>query len=328
MIRVSFHTLEETFLKVLCALGFDQEKAGICATVFAENSRDGINSHGLNRFAPFVEYIRNGHIDIHAEPSLESAEGALETWNGNLAPGILNAKHAMARAIALSKQYRIGCVAIRNTNHWMRGGTYGWQAADAGCIGICFTNTIANMPAWGGIDPRLGNNPLVIAVPRKEGPIVLDMAMSQYAYGKLHEYQLRGEKLPFAGGFDKEGALSVDAGAIIESRRSLPVGFWKGAGLSLMLDLLVTVLSRGKSTAELSKTPIESGISQVFICIDPKEDQETAQLIAQVLSYTKSGKADKDIYYPGERMMKTRRENMEKGIPVDETIWQTILDLV
>ena len=70
------------------------------------------------------------------------------------------------RAISIAKENGIGCVVLKNTNHWMRGGTYGWQAADAGCIGICFTNTIANMPPWGGKEPKLGNNPLVIAVPR------------------------------------------------------------------------------------------------------------------------------------------------------------------
>ena len=81
----------------------------------------------------------------------------------------------MQRAIALAKENNIGCVTVKNTNHWMRGGTYGWQAADAECIGICITNAIATMPPWGGIKPRLGNNPLVIAVPRTEGHVVLDM---------------------------------------------------------------------------------------------------------------------------------------------------------
>ena len=76
----------------------------------------------------------------------------------------------MARAIALARAHGIGCVALANTNHWMRGGSYGWQAADAGVIGICWTNTLANLPPWGAADPRIGNNPLVIAVPRAAGP--------------------------------------------------------------------------------------------------------------------------------------------------------------
>jgi 3-dehydro-L-gulonate 2-dehydrogenase len=89
----------------------------------------------------------------------------MERWNGKLGMGNLVAKKAMARAIELAGKLGIGCVAVRNTNHWMRGGTYGWQAADAGCIGICWTNTFPNMPAWGGTDPRIGNNPFVLAIP-------------------------------------------------------------------------------------------------------------------------------------------------------------------
>lgn len=78
----------------------------------------------------------------------------------------------------------------------MRGGTYGWQAADAGVIGICWTNTRPNLPPWGASDPRIGNNPLVIAVPRASGHVVLDMAMSQFSYGALSSYRMRGELLP------------------------------------------------------------------------------------------------------------------------------------
>ena len=90
----------------------------------------------------------------------------------------------MERAIALGREHGMGCVALANTNHWMRGGTYGWQAVDAGAIGICWTNTMANLPAWGAAEPRVGNNPLVIAVPHARGPVVLDMAMSQFSSGR------------------------------------------------------------------------------------------------------------------------------------------------
>ena len=88
----------------------------------------------------------------------------------------------------------------------MRGGQYGLRAADSGCIGIAWTNTTPNMPAWGcARDAILGNNPLVIAVPRAGGPVLLDMAMSQFSYGKLEAYAARGEELPAPGGYDAEG---------------------------------------------------------------------------------------------------------------------------
>src|SRR5205823_1096144 len=151
----------------------------------------------------------------------------------------------------------LGCVALKNTNHWMRGGSYGWQAAEAGVIGICWTNTMPNLPPWGASDQRLGNNPLVIAVPRPPGHVVLDMAMSQFSYGALASYRLRGEQLPVAGGFDIDGQLTRDPAAIEHSGRPLPIGFWKGSGLALMLDMLAALLSGGRATHQVPPNPDE-----------------------------------------------------------------------
>ncbi|GAB2696819.1 3-dehydro-L-gulonate 2-dehydrogenase [Mucilaginibacter koreensis] len=325
--RIPFHQLKAEFERVLLGLQFAAGKASDVAAIFAENSLNGVYTHGLNRFPVFVDYVKQGVIHVDAEPTAEQSLGLIERWNGNLGPGMLNARFCMDRAIQLAKQHGIGCVAIKNTNHWMRGGTYGWQAADAGCIGICFTNTIANLPPWGGLDPRLGNNPLVIAVPRAEGHVVLDMAVSQYSFGKLLQYQSSGEELPLPGGYDEQGNLSTDASAIIASKRLLPAGFWKGSGLSLMLDLLATILSRGNSTAAITKGKIESGVSQVFICIRPDDDALTGQLIEQILDYTKSSEPvqlGRTITYPGENTLRTRQRNLAEGIPVDEQIWQRV----
>jgi 3-dehydro-L-gulonate 2-dehydrogenase len=328
--RVPFEKLKIEFKRVLIGLGFNEQKAGRCAAVFAENSRDGVYTHGLNRFPTFVEYLKLGLVRPDAEPTKEGGLGAIEQWNGNLGPGILNAAFCMNRAIELAKGNGIGCVAIKNTNHWMRGGTYGWQAAEAGYISISFTNTIANVPPWGGLDPRLGNNPLVIAVPRKNGHIVLDMAISQYSFGKLFQYKSHNEELPLPGGYDSEGNLSTDAAAIIESKRTLPIGFWKGSGLSLVLDLLATVLGQGNSTAKITAGGKESNVSQVFICIKPADDAHTAQLIEEIINYTKTSRPEKEgitITYPGENTLNTRKKNLKEGVLVDEEIWKKVQEL-
>ncbi|HZY35232.1 MAG TPA: 3-dehydro-L-gulonate 2-dehydrogenase [Mucilaginibacter sp.] len=328
--RIPFQKLQFEFKRVLQSLDFTEEKAELIATTFAENSRDGVYTHGLNRFPTFVDYVQQSLVKKDAEPVKENAFGALEQWDGNLGPGILNARICMDRAISLAKENGIGCVAIRNTNHWMRAGAYGWQAAEAGMIGICFTNTIANLPPWGGLDPRLGNNPLVIAVPRKEGHVVLDMAISQYSVGKLNLYKTNNQKLPLPGGYDKEGNLSFDAAEILENQRLLPVGFWKGSGLSLVLDLLATVLSQGNSTAKITQSEKESSVSQVFICLKADHNEHTAQLIEEIISYAKSSRPIEEgtpIFYPGENTLLTRKKSMEDGVWVDEKIWEKVLDL-
>ena len=324
--HIPYETLKTEFERVLRNLKVNPETAGACAAIFAANSRDGVHSHGLNRFPVFVEYIMEGLIDMQAVPTLINAFGAMEQWEGNHGPGMLNAQFCMDRAINLAQQNGIGLIAVKNTNHWMRGGTYGLQAADAGYIGLCFTNTIANMPPWGGTEPRLGNNPLIIAIPRKEGNVVLDMAISQYAFGKLWEYQEHNKPLPVPGGYDSEGNLSTDAAAIKESKRALPIGFWKGSGLSLVLDLLATVLSGGNSVAAITKAgKKETDISQVFICIRTDNDRNAA-LIEEVISYTKSSATDVDnqILYPGENMLRTREQSLKEGVWVDEEIWEKV----
>lgn len=326
--RIHFEKLQQEFERVLLALSFTKEKAEKCAIVFANNSLDGVYSHGLNRFPTFVNMVKEGLVDPHAEPERIGGDGNLERWHGHFGLGIYNATLCMNRAMELSRENGIGLVAIQNTNHWMRGGTYGWQAADAGCIGICFTNAIAGMPPWGGKSPALGNNPLVIAVPRKEGHIVLDMAMSQYSYGKLQEYNFKNETLPFPGGYDDEGQLTDNPATIIKNKRALPIGFWKGSGLALLIDILVTSLSGGRSTKQITLDKKEYGVSQVFISI--RQPDLHSSLTEQILAYTRESTPENEggkIQYPGEQTLRTRLQNRKDGIPVNEAIWESILKL-
>ena len=330
MLRVSFQELLETLTQVLLNAGFESERASLCARLFTETTCDGVYTHGLNRFPRFVGMIKRGFVDIHARPELVNSTGSLERWDGKLGVGNLNAFHCMDRAIAIARQYTIGVVALADTNHWMRGGSYGWQAAEAGMIGICWTNTLANLPPWGGIDPRLGNTPLVIAVPRPNGHVVLDMSTSQFSYGAMELRQLHGELLPVDGGFDSAGKLTRDPVAILESRRPLPIGYWKGSGLSLMLDLLAAILSGGLAVCQISQDPDqETRLSQVFIAVDLKSAGQNGlatQVADHAIEFMKSSTPvdEEQVRYPGERVLQIRQENMEHGIPVEPLIWEQV----
>jgi len=298
-----------------------EPRADLCARLFVEASADGVASHGLNRFPRFLRMIDNGAVDVAAEPALVQALGALERWDGRGGSGNLNAWASMSRAIALARQHGIGCVALANTNHWMRGGAYGWQAATAGVAAICWTNTLANVPPWGASEPRIGNNPLVIAVPRPAGHIVLDMAMSQFSVGGLMARAARAERLPIAGGYDASGTLTVDPQAILDSQRLLPIGYWKGSGLALMLDLLAAGVSGGRATHEIALDPErETGVSQMFIAVAHVEPIADA-----VLAHVRG--IPEDARYPGERTLATRAESQRLGVEVDDAIWREVTAL-
>jgi 3-dehydro-L-gulonate 2-dehydrogenase len=328
--RIPYTQLVETLESILLNYRFNQERAHLCALLFAKASLDGVASHGLNRFPTFLRMIEQGYVKVGAEPTVTGAFGPFERWDGNLGPGNLNAYQCMNRAIELAHTHGIGCVALRNTNHWMRGGNYGWQAVEKGCIGVCFSNTKPNMPAWGGSEPTLGNNPLIVAIPRRKGSLVLDMAMSQFSYGKMSTYLREGKPLPFDGGFDTKGALTRDPGQILKKELALPIGLWKGAGLSLVLDVLAAVLSEGDATHEVGAKNVESNLSQVFLCFDPTKmgmQEYSEDKIDAIIRQLKSSQVfeGKKVRYPGENTVITRATNLEEGVPVEKNIWEEVL---
>ena len=134
MKRVPYEVMVNEFERVLTKYGFEPKDAKASAELFAQNSMAGVYSHGLNRFPRVVEYLKKGEIDPKVKAEKIMGFGAFERWDGHRGFGPLNAKLAMDRAVELAKEFGMGIVALGNNNHWMRGGSYGWQAADQGCI--------------------------------------------------------------------------------------------------------------------------------------------------------------------------------------------------
>ncbi len=334
MPHVRSDDLMAEFKRVLMEKGCEEDIADVSARLMTESSLDGVYSHGVNRFPRVVEYIDKGYIHLNTRPTKIDGIGAFERWDAHLGLGNVTAKIAMDRAIELARENGIGCVALRNANHWLRGGAYGLQAADAGCIGICWTNTQPNMPAWGAKDRRIGNNPFIVAIPRKDGHVVVDAAMSQFSYGHMESAGLRGVALEVPGGYDEEGHLSTDPNAITRTWRVLPIGFWKGSALSIVLDLAATVLAGGRSTYRVGHLGSdEYELCQVLIAIDAENIAGAEFLgtaVEEVLLYVKeSERADQEqsVRFPGEKRISTRRRNLEHGIPVDDVVWGKITSL-
>ncbi len=332
MKRVPYETMLSEFKRVLMKKGFKEDRAEAAATIFAQNSLAGVYSHGLNRFPRVVEYLEKGEIDPDIVAECELQLGAFERWNGHRGFGPLNAKLAMDRACELAKQYGIGIVALGNNNHWMRGGSYGFQAADNGCIGICWSNTMPNMPAWGGVDRKIGNNPLIFAIPRSNGQhVVIDCAVSQFSYGKIEDCKLKGLQLPVPGGYDSEGKLSTDPAEIEKTWRVLPMGYWKGSGISIALDIIATVLSNANSVHKIGTFGDEVGLTQIMIAIDPSKantPELTDEIVNGIVEDVKSSipvDETKPVLYPGEPEAMTIADNLANGIPVIEEKWEQVL---
>ena len=333
-LSIPYHQLNDVLYRLFLSHDFTEEKAKSLAKVHSDSTLDGVDSHGINRVPRFLQYVEKGWVKINAEAEKAETFGSIERWDGHLGPGVINALKCTDRAIALAKTHGMGLVALRNSNHWMRGGTYGWQAADAECISILFTNTQPNMPPWGGKHSRIGNNPFVVSIPRPEGHVVLDMAISQFSFGKINDYRLRGEQLPYYGGWDDQDELSKDPEKILSKERGLPIGYWKGSAFSMILDMLVTLLSAGDSTGKIGTRAYETGISQVYLCIYPDTFGDRGlqeRLLNEIIQFTCDVEPMHEkarTYYPGEQTLQTRKRNLEEGIPVNEKVWESVLDLL
>lgn len=332
--RIGFDEAEAVMREKLIRHGAGKEEAETVAYEMARNSLEGTYTHGINRFPSVVKNIDDGFIIPGGKMELLSAFGSSERYDGNLGFGIVNARAAIDRAVELAESCGIAVVALRNTNHWLRAATYGLRAAERGFAAICFTNTLPNMPAWGGVDARIGNNPFMMAFPRENGQhFIVDSAMSQYSYGALEIAEQEGRKMPFPAGYDENGVLTDDPSAVIRSRRTLPAGYWKGSAMSILLDVFASSLSMGRSVQEIGHSGGgEYGVSQVFIAIDWKRtaDEKTVTAIgdaiaADLKSSVPAGSAP--IVYPGERLMGIKERNLRDGIPVDERVWKNILSL-
>lgn len=336
--RISYYDMKKEFIRVFTKYGMSAENAEASATLFVNASLDGVYSHGLNRVPRLINYIKKGFVKLNTIPQKITKLNNIEQYDGICGMGDLNAQYCMKRAIDLANEYGMGLVTIRNTNHWMRGGNFGWQAAKENCIAICWTNTESCMPPWGAKDQKIGNNPLVIAIPNKDNPIVLDMAMSQFSYGKLQVTRLNNQELPVDGGFDTDGNLTKNPAEIEKTMRILPTGYWKGSGLSIVLDLLAGILSHGLSTVDIDKNKPEKTVScykasQIFLVINPDkfvEQNFIDKIVKDTIEYLHAAIPMEDggnVTYPGERTLHVRNENMIKGIPVNEDIWNEVKSL-
>ena len=352
MIRIALPELEDRIERVLLRLGLTPERARLSARLIAETDRDGVRTHGIARLPRFAQMVRLGRIAPEAVPEKVASFGALERWTGHRGPGNLAAQAMTARALELAQAHGIGAVALGDTTHWQRGGTYGWQAAEAGCALLAWTNTMPNLPPWGATSPALGNNPLVIAVPRgasgaglaasldpgsdeprsslpgAHGPVVLDMAMSQFSYGSLASHAARGARLPVPGGFDEAGELTHDPAAVERTQRALPVGFWKGSGLAFVLDLLAAMLAGGRATHEIEADPLnEVGVSQIFLAVRPDAIGSFAEMDRVMEGCIASLHAAAPVTpgapprYPGEGTLRVREESLRLGAGIEEAVW-------
>jgi len=311
----------------------DEARAAEFAEIFAGNSMDGVYSHGMNRYPRYIRTIESGMCDASVlNMEKVSGFGALEVWDAKDGVGPLMARQAAARAAQLAKAHGIACVALKNNSHWLRAGRYALEMAEQGLCAICFTNTCQNLAPWGCMQKAIGNNPIAMAIPRKTGPLLMDMAVSQYAYGKMEVMAKQGKVLDVPCGYNKDGKETCDPREIVDGGVMTPMAMWKGNALSVMLDLMAATLSGGKTCLDLGEDAAkERGMSQVFIALHPaavNDMEEIERRMNRTLDFLHAlDVADgmPGVRAPGENLAATRGRHAKEGIPVAEDTWAQII---
>jgi 3-dehydro-L-gulonate 2-dehydrogenase len=334
MLYINYDEAVNTITEKLEKHGCAPDKAKIIAAMAVDINRDGNQSHGIARIKRLILSFESGVCNPKALPEKEAGLGGFERWTGNHGIGIVNALACTDRAIELAKVHGLSCIALHDTNHFFRAGTYGWRIAEAGMVGIVFTNSKSNMVYHGTLDRVLGTTPLVLAIPRDKGPVVADVSLGEYSYGKLQLAQLAEKQMPKAAGYDKEGNLSTDPYAVMVEARLLPLGEFKGSAINLLLDLITSTISLGNSACDVRKVPgDENSISQTFIAINsravnsPEGESEIANRLVDCLLNARPAEGFGKPRYPGQNVLKDREENTKRGVPVAEKIWEDILAL-
>lgn len=333
--RVSFDELKGVFFEKLMKHGVGEDEAAKTADIFAINAADGIMTHSVERFPRLIRQIDDRVSFPGRVPVFISSSGAVERYDARLGLGTTSASFSMGRAAALASEYGIGLVALRNASHWMRAGYYALSAAEKGLIGICWTNTMHNLPSWGSREANIGNNPVSIAVPKEDGRhFLIDSAMSQFSVGKISQSAERGVRLPVAGGYDRDGNLTDDPSEILASWRLVPAGFWKGSGFSVLLDAVAAVLADGRTVSEVGDCDAvhEAGLSQVFISVDYRKlgSDPSSRVLSSIEDSLRNAdrvSENSSIRYPGENLKSIREKSIREGMLVSSRAMEEINSL-
>lgn len=321
---------------LLQKLGVNEEAAGATSEVLAEGDLRGFASHGLLRLPYIMRALKRGTIIANAEVKVVRETPATALIDGGHGLGHHVATRAMRLAIEKAKKQGIGAVGVHNTNHFGIAGYYAEMAMREGLVGIVTTTTDALVHPWGGMEPLLGTNALAIGIPSKPQPILLDMAMSVAARGKLVKAMKEGESIPESWAIDSKGRPTTDPKKGLEGALS-PFGGVKGYGLALVLEVLAGPLVSAAAGKEIVGTlePVEgfSTKGDFMIAIDPaafgSADEFKARVQRFVTQLKESRKAPgvKEILVPGEPEFRIRERRFHEGVPIADEVWAELEQL-
>jgi L-2-hydroxycarboxylate dehydrogenase (NAD+) len=317
------------------AVGMPAADARTVAALMADADLQGSDGHGVIRLVPYLKRIRAGGVNLTPEIRIEKERAAMALLNGDNGMGHLVMKRAAEIAIEKAKTAGVAWVGARRSNHAGPASLYAKMMLPHDMLGLYFAVGNANhLPPWGGIEMLLSTNPIAAAIPAgEEPPIVLDMATTVAAYGKVKAKASRGEMMPEGWMIDREGKPLLDPKRAAEGFL-LPIGGYKGYGLALVVGLIAGTLNGGAMGREVidfnadAETPTNTG--QAIVAIDPSAFGEVAEFKASVdklirdLRNSERMPGVEHIFMPGEQSQAKGARQRKEGIEVAPSLMQTL----
>jgi len=318
---------------LLKKIGVPEADAEITAEVMVETNSKGIESHGVRWLDIYMQRMLEGGVNPVTKIDVIKDKGSLLILDANNGIGQVAMTKAVEMGIKKAKENGVSFVAIRNSNHFGATGYYTELAAKQNVIAFTATNSTPLMAPWGGTDLCIGTNPLSYAFPTRDVPIVVDMATTTLARGKVFISARKGEPLPAGVALNKDGEPTVDAKEALEGVL-LPVGGPKGFGLSLMIDIIGGILTGSNYGPHITslfgdlKAPQNIGHFAYFLNIedfmDLDEYFEKIEDNKRTMKNSKLAQGFNKIFMPGEIEAGIREKSLKEGISIPEPTMKVI----
>lgn len=332
-------TLTEFVTRLFAAVGVPEDDGAIVARSLVGANLRGHDSHGVMRVPQYVDFLKTGAYQIGAALKVEHETPAVVVCDGQWGLGQVQAHRLLDLILPRAKVLGLAAGTAKDCGHVGRLGEYAERAAEEGLVLIATVNNCGagqRVAPPGGLEPRLGTNPLCAAVPTDNGPVVLDFGTSVVAEGKVRVYHINQKPVPAGWLLDPKGQPTTDPSVLYEKPLGsiLPMGgtqAYKGFGLSLVLDMLSGGLSGGKSSHP--GAPPAKGNNVVFIVLDPRQFaghdalvRESSQVADYVRNTPRAPGVDA-ILLPGDPEQRTLKLRSAAGVPLEDAHWAKLSEL-
>ena len=329
MYRIADRDLQRFAEDVLRAAGLAPEDASAIAAGLVMADLRGVTSHGVFRLMQYTESVRDGQINPTPSVRVLEQRGATALVDADGGYGYRPTVIAMDLSIDLARSFGVGVVGVRNSHHFGAAAFYTVRAAEEKFIGICTTTTQARLAPPGAAEAAVGNNPISVGIPRRDPhlPIILDMALSEVALGKIRIAAAEGRSIPSSWGFDRRGRPTTNPAEVLAGGFLAPIGSYKGFGLSVAIEVLAGVLTESPFGLHADNHRGRSGgVGHLLMAINPALFTDLGtffngveDLIEQIKSRPLA-EGSEAIYLPGEIEWIHFRERKQAGVPVSAEI--------